>query len=126
MDPKKVAEAANPEQLAEYIARLPPPHHHGHGEDDAVETVREDDYQGRHIVIRTRYRIEVDGKAFAAPMTLDNAGQVHCHSLPNYQFASAVDMVKRLIDIFPDDFPEPPKPGGRSPSKRRTRKSKGG
>ena len=29
----------------------------------------------------------------------------HCHSLPNYQFASAVDTIKTLIDIFPDDFP---------------------
>ena len=33
-----------------------------------------------------------------------NDGQLHCHSLPNYQSPSAVDMVKRLIDNFPDDF----------------------
>jgi hypothetical protein len=25
-------------------------------------------------------------------------GKVHCYSLPNYQFGSAVDMIKTLID----------------------------
>lgn len=29
----------------------------------------------------------------------------HCHGLPTYQFVSVVDMVRVLIENFPDDFP---------------------
>lgn len=103
MDPRALQRASQPAALARYIAALPSEHEHG-GDAD-IATVREDDYQGRHIVIRTTYHIEVNGTPFQGQLALDNEGRVHCHALPNYQFASAVEMVKRLIDIFPDDFP---------------------
>src|SRR4029450_187098 len=110
MDPRALQRASQPEALARYIAELPSEHEHGGGAD--IATVREDDYEGRHIVIRTTYHIEVNGKPFQGQLTLDNEGRVHCHALPNYQFASAVDMVKRLIDIFPEDFPAQQGAGG--------------
>ena len=101
---KKLAQAAAPERLARYIDDLAQTHEHNHGSDGSVETVREDDHDAHHIVIRTTYKIQVDGKVLRVPLALANDGQLHCHSLPNYQFASAIDMVKRLIDTFPDDF----------------------
>ena len=68
------------------------------------ESVREADYRGHHIVVRTHYEIEVDGRAVMGHMGVSNDGQVHYHPVPNLSFASAVDLVKQLIDIFPDDF----------------------
>lgn len=113
MDIKKISASAAPSELGEYLSReaAKTPHHaHGAG-DHGVESVREQVHNGRRIVIRTRYEIEVDGKPLAAPIGVDDQGEVHCHSLPNYQTLSAVDMVKALIDNFPDDFPEPaPRP----------------
>src|SRR3712207_619505 len=102
MDPEKLAEAAQPNTLAGYITKLPQPHHHGG--DGSIETVREDEDEGHHIVIHTTYRIEVDGQVLQVPLVLHNNGQLHCHALPNYQFSSAVDMIKLLIDNFPDNF----------------------
>jgi hypothetical protein len=106
MNRKKLTEAAAPEKLTAYVAGLPHPHHHIDG-DGSIETLRKDEYEGHQISIRTIYKIEVDGKTLWAPLGLDNDGQLHCHSLPNYQSPSAVDMVKRLIDNFPDDFKRP-------------------
>ena len=69
-----------------------------------TESVREADYKGHHILIRTQYQIEVDGKMVMGHMGVTNDGQVHYHPVPNLSFASAVDLVKQLINIFPDDF----------------------
>jgi len=68
------------------------------------ESVREADYRGHRIVVRTHYEIEVDGRLIMGHMGVTNDGQVHYHPVPNLSFASAVDLVKQLIDIFPDDF----------------------
>ena len=68
------------------------------------ESVREADYRGHHIVVRTHYEIEVDGRVVMGHMGVSNDGQVHYHPVPNLSFASAVDLVKQLIEIFPDDF----------------------
>ena len=104
MDIKELEKAAEPEEFAGFIETLPQPDHHVHGSGGSIETLREDDYEGHHIVIRTTYQIEVDGQVLQGPLGLDNEGNLHCHALPNYQFASAIDMVKRLIDNFPEDF----------------------
>ena len=76
------------------------------------DTTREDDYEGHHIVIRTRYDITVDGQTVSGHIMLTNLGQVQYHGLPNYSFDSAVGLVKALIDNFPEDFVK--KPGRRS------------
>ena len=69
-----------------------------------TDSVREADYRGHHIVVRTHYEIEVDGRAVTGHMGVTNDGNVHYHPVPNMSFASAIDLVKQLIDVFPDDF----------------------
>ena len=36
-------------------------------------------------------------------------GHVHTHSLPNYSWRSTLDLVRQMIDAFPEDFPKPKK-----------------
>jgi len=68
------------------------------------ETIREVEYHGHHILIGTTYRIEVDGRRVGGEFVVTDNGEVQCHALPNYTFASAVDLVKSMVDIFPEDF----------------------
>ena len=103
MDAETLDKAADPRALADYVADLKPMGHMG-GAGGLIESVREANYQGHKITIKTTYRLEVDGRVFDVPLILDNAGNLQCHSLPNYQFVSAIDMVKQLIETFPDDF----------------------
>ena len=102
MKSPNLADAATPKKLAAYLLKLPKPSMPMHG--GKAESVREADYRGHHIAIRTTYQVSVDGRVLNVPLGVDNRGNVHCHSLPNYQFASAVDMVKQLIDSFPGQF----------------------
>ena len=92
------------QRLTEGGAELPTQDHgHGHG-GGQMESVREATYRGHHIVVRTTYQLEVDGMPIEGHMGVTNDGQVHYHAVPNLSFASAVDMVKKLIDTFPEDF----------------------
>jgi hypothetical protein len=78
----------------------------GHAEHDKgpFQSVREVDYNGHKIAIYTQYEIRVDGEPFSSRVYVDNTGKVSTHALPAYSFASAVDLVKKIIDEFPDDF----------------------
>jgi hypothetical protein len=69
-----------------------------------MSNVREAEYAGHRIVVRTSYEIEVDGRMVMGHLGVTNDGKVHYHPIPNLSFASAIDMAKKLIDIFPDDF----------------------
>lgn len=81
--------------------------HGGHGEGGhGVQTVRRASHRGRRIVIRTTYEIEVDGRPVEGHLLVADDGRVHYHPVPNTSWASAVDLVKQLIDVFPDDFPD--------------------
>ena len=96
---------STPESLVEHVARNASAlqqTQHDHGR--AIESVREATYRGHHIVIRTSYHIEVDGVPVEGHLGVTNDGQVHYHAVPNLSFASAVDLVKQLIDTFPEDF----------------------
>jgi len=55
-------------------------------------------------VVRTRYRVEVDGRPLDGHLAVTDDGSVHYHPLPNYSFGSALDLVRQVIDSFPDDF----------------------
>jgi len=70
----------------------------------ASQSVREIEYNDHKITIYTQYEIKVDGKPFGGHIYVDNSGKVSAHALPNYSFVSAVDLVKKMIDDFPDDF----------------------
>lgn len=75
--------------------------HHGH----KMESVRTATHCGYEIVIKTCYEITVDGKSLASHLSVGNDGTVHTHALPEYSFSSAVDVVKKIIEAFPDEFP---------------------
>ncbi len=102
--PRDIA-TATPQSIDTYVrknaAQVRRAQKHRHGE---MDSVREADYAGHHIVVRTRYQVEVDGHMLMGHMGVTNDGEVHYHPVPNLSFSSAVDLVKRLIDIFPDDF----------------------
>jgi len=55
-------------------------------------------------VIRTTYEISVDRMHLMQHVVVTAEGQVQCHALPNYTFLFAIDLVKSLIDQFPEDF----------------------
>ena len=76
--------------------------HQGHG----MVAVREAMHRGKRIEIRTHYEITIDGESLQTHVDVQNNGSVHCHGLPNYAFASMVDMVKQLIDASVTELPE--------------------
>ena len=98
-------ETPTPRSIAAYVktnaarARKAQQMHHG----ESVVT-RETDYKGHHIVVRTKYEVEIDGKPVMGHMGVNDEGSVHYHPIPNLRFDSALDMVKKIIDVFPDDF----------------------
>jgi hypothetical protein len=77
----------------------PPAHPGGHS------SLRTAEHNGHTIEIRTTYDVRIDGEPLAAHMSVSDNGSVHYHGLPNYAEASAVDLMKRVIDSFPDDYP---------------------
>ena len=72
-----------------------------------TENIRKAEHHGHHILVRTHYEIEVDGHRLMGHMGVTNDGHVHYHPLPNWSFTSAIDLVRQLIDTFPDDFATP-------------------
>jgi hypothetical protein len=82
--------------------------HLHHGDLTSVRTAK---HRGHEIVVRTMYEITVDGHPFDVALTVDNSGRVHYHGLPTRDFASAIALVKKAIDQFPDDFAVPDEPG---------------
>ena len=95
----------------------------GHAEHDKgpFQSVREIEYNGHKITIYTQYEIKVDGKTFSGHIYVDNKGKVSAHALPNYSFVSAVDLVKKMIDEFPDDFTKKKSDQSINATKRRRR-----
>ena len=75
---------------------------HGHG---PMESIREAEHGGHRIVITTSYEVQVDGRPLHSHFIVTDDGQVQCHAMPNYTFSSAVDLVKAMIDVFPEEFP---------------------
>lgn len=102
---EELRRAATTEGAADYLRRadLPGPqqlHQHGGG----MESIRRMTYRGHDIVVRTTYDIQVDGSPLGGHLEVTNTGLVHHHAVPNYVFPSAIDLVRQLIDAFPDDF----------------------
>ena len=104
-------EKPTPKSIAGYVksnavrVRKAQQMHHG----ESVVT-READYKGHHISVRTKYEVEVDGKPLMGHIGVTDSGSVHYHPIPNLSFASALDMVRKVIDVFPDDFGPEAKP----------------
>jgi hypothetical protein len=102
MERSEFARASTPESLVEHVRRNAPVLGHLHG--GTMESIREGTYRGHHFVIRTSYHIEVDGVPLEGHLGVANDGQVHYHAIPNLRFVSAVDLVRQLIEAFPEDF----------------------
>lgn len=107
MNKKDLVKMTDLAGFADQVRANRPSEHGHHGHDAPVESQRTDSYAGHEIVVRTTYRIEVDGRPVTGHVGVGNDGQVHYHPLPNYSFSSALDLVHQLIDTFPDDFPPP-------------------
>ena len=89
----------------------------GHARHAHMASVRKAEHAGHAIEIRTHYEVKIDGKVVQLPLSVGDDGNVVCHALPNYLFVSAVDLVKTVIDLYPDDFAKRggKRPGGRKP-----------
>ena len=94
------ASAAQARKNAPYFKKLLAGMHMTGG----MGSVREADYKGHHITVTTMYRVKIDGKPFNAILGVSNSGLVHYHGMPNAGFASAIDLLKSVIDTFPDEF----------------------
>lgn len=68
-------------------------------------SVRTANHKGYDIEIRTHYEISVDGEPLDIHIQVSPDGKVHCHSIPNYQSNSTVDLIRAIVDNFRDDFP---------------------
>ena len=108
MERSEFTRASKAESLVEHVSRNAPALGHSHG--GTMESIREGTYRGHHFVIRTSYHIEVDGVPLEGHLGVATDGQVHYHAIPNLRFVSAVDLVKQLIEAFPEDFQ--PQTGG--------------
>ena len=75
--------------------------HHDH----ATPAVRVAIHKGHRIEVKTSYEVRVDGKKVAMSFAPDQDGSVAYHAIPNVAFASAMDLVRCVIDTFPADFP---------------------
>jgi len=101
VNPEILGENATPSVLGNYLAGLPQPEHPHPG---PTSSVRVEEYKGHHISITTTYDITIDGKPASAHIGVSNRGMTHTHGLPAYEFASVVDLVKAVIDNFPNEF----------------------
>jgi hypothetical protein len=68
-------------------------------------SIRSAVHKGHRIEVHTTYRVLVDGQELDAHMGVNDDGNVHYHGLPNYSTASALDLVREVIDSFPEDYP---------------------
>jgi hypothetical protein len=100
----ELAQAAEPRALVEKLRQPATAGKQADAHGGAVESVREATYHGHRIAVRTSYRIEVDGRPIEGHVGVSNDGQVHYEAVPNLEFASAIDLVRQLIDTFPEDF----------------------
>ena len=78
----------------------------GHAQHDmgSHDSIREAEYKGHKITIRTHYDIRVDNRALGGHVYVGNDGNVSTHAMPAYSFSSTVELVKQLIDSFPSQF----------------------
>jgi hypothetical protein len=73
-----------------------------HGKHEAT-SVRDLVHKGHTVRIITTYRVEVDGKPADLHLSVDEDGQVFTHATPFVTYASAVDLMKAVMDAYPED-----------------------
>lgn len=73
-----------------------------HGESTSVRTAT---YRGHEIRVETTYRATIDGEPLDGGLDVLNNGAVHYHGLPQYAVASALDVLRLVIDHFGTEPP---------------------
>ncbi|MCG8403870.1 MAG: hypothetical protein MI923_01605 [Phycisphaerales bacterium] len=84
-----------------WIAKRYPDYVHDHGIHGELTSVRRSEYAGHTIQVTTSYKIEIDGTKVNLHASVDNDGTVHCHTTPYDRYHSILDLVRTLIDRFP-------------------------
>jgi len=72
--------------------------------DMPIESIREFVHKNHKVSIKTTYEILVDGKRLTGHIYVDDFGNVSCHSFPTYSFSSTADLIKKIIDKFPQNL----------------------
>ena len=104
---------ASPEELADHffsgegLADVEAHMHDHGGGDGSSSSVREFEYRGHYARIETTYRITIDGEPLRGHLEVLPSGAVHYHPFPQYAPASAVDVVKAVIDTLWEKPPVP-------------------
>ena len=96
---QQIQEDYQPDWLGDYDPKGYQPEQAG-----KLVSVREADHNGHSIKITTTYEIDVDGKAFTGHLMVMQDGNLHCHGIPYQTYSSAVDMMRDLIDLYPESF----------------------
>ncbi len=97
----QVGKTTQPGWIAD-LGLKPDPHAAHEG---GITSIRYAEHNGHKIVIKTTYEIEVDGVPFRGHVSVDDSGRLQCHAIPYDSYASAVEFVKHLIDLYPESFP---------------------
>lgn len=84
------------QQFPDYVGA-----HAGH----ETTVVREFAHGGHAVKILTTYRVEVDGLPVRAHLAVDEDGRVYSHATPFETYASALELMRAVIDAYPDSFP---------------------
>ena len=83
-------------------------HHPDYAQDAGMEheltSERLAEHGGHRILITTTYAIVVDEHPVHLHLRVGNDGQLQCHSTPYTSYVSAMELVKKLIDRFPEAF----------------------
>lgn len=69
-----------------------------------LSSVRTFAHAGHQVRIQTTYQIEVDGAEVHLHAIVDNEGRLRCHTTPYESYPSATDLLRTLIDRFPQSF----------------------
>ena len=69
-----------------------------------LSSVREAMHAGHHIKVRTTYEVEIDHQPVHIHATVDDRGRLLCHATPYERYTSAIDLIKSLIEKYPDQL----------------------
>jgi hypothetical protein len=72
---------------------------HGHGDGHGTHGgVRRFQHRGHRVEVVTRYQVTIDGEPWEQPIHVQHDGSVMYHGLPQYVVASAVELMRGVID----------------------------
>ncbi len=91
------AEPIQPDWVRELLGDELPPEHR-------MSSVRRAEHGGHRIEIVTTYEISVDGEPVHIHASVGDDGLVRCHDTPYRRSRSALDLVRHLIDLYPEAF----------------------